>query len=113
MKLDRNLNQDRRGKYALLKLRNVPEPQPIMEATPNSLAISDAIRLLEEAGILDWGIEGTDGEPFVILLKDKYAQSALVAYADAAEADDPEWAMEVRELAARAGPAHPNCKRPD
>ena len=86
MKLDRNLNANGKGKYALLNLRN------------------DRI---------EWGFVGASDEFFVIKLKDKYAQAALIAYADAAEHDDPEWAKEVRELAQRSGKNHPLCKQPD
>ena len=114
MKLDRNTERNKgRGKYALIKCRDLAA---FREPGINLLLpvdIYDAIKTLENAGVLDWGEVGSDGEFFVIRLKDKYAQTALYAYADAADEDDEEWAHEVGEMAARSGPAHPNCKRPD
>ncbi len=86
MKMDRNLNANGKGKYALLNLRE---------------------------DIIEWGFVGGSNEFFVIKLKDKYAQAALEAYANAAECDDLEWANEVRKLAQRSGQNHPLCKRPD
>jgi hypothetical protein len=57
---------------------------------------------------------GESNEHFVIMLKDKYARAALMAYADAAAADgEIEYAQDVTVLANRAGPLHPNCKKPD
>ena len=50
---------------------------------------------------------------FVIKLKDQNSRAALLAYAEAAEASDPELAADVRKLAEAAGPNHPHCKRPD
>ena len=110
MKLDRNVNADGRGKYALLKLRRAVlyEPAETFRVTP----VLKAIELLEREEILDWGA-GPDEEFFVIRLKDRFAAAALNAYADAASAADPEWADEVRSLAARAGPNSPFCKMPD
>ena len=65
----------------------------------------------------DWveddGPGGTN-EHFVIMLKDKYARAALLAYAAAAQEDGAkEYAIDVMELANRSGPMHPNCKEPD
>lgn len=57
---------------------------------------------------------GEQNEHFVIMLKDKYARAALLAYAGAAHEDGKkEYAADVMELANRAGPMHPNCKEPD
>jgi hypothetical protein len=114
MKLDRNINGNGRGKYALLKLRKLDEfaepDDPFQKVAP---AIVKAMAVLEGAGILDWGIAGTEAEFMVIRLKDKYASEALEAYAAAAIADDPEYAGEVRDMADRAGPNSPWCKTPD
>jgi hypothetical protein len=86
MKLDRHINPDGRGKYALINYRT----------------------LRVELG------DTPETEFFVIKLKDKYAMAALYAYAHAAELDgEHEWADEVRALAARSGPAHPLCHTPD
>jgi hypothetical protein len=113
MKLDRNLNPNGRGKYALLKLRKLTEFET--PGTPQHMhreSIRHAMKLLETHGILDWG-NTTDSEFMVIRLKDKYADSALAAYAISARADDPEYAYEIAEMADRAGASHPNCKKPD
>lgn len=84
MKLDRNVNSNGRGKYAIINLRT---------------------------NLVEWG-DTPDQEFFVIKLKDKYAEAALMAYANAANADDSEYAHEVRELALRAK-EHPLKRRPD
>lgn len=113
MKLDRNINANKLGKYALLRLRKLEEY--IAQETFGELApeIAAAIKTLETAGILDWGLEGTEGEFFVCRLKDKYALDALTAYATAAYGDDIEYAAEISEMALRSGPRSPWCKRPD
>jgi hypothetical protein len=116
MKLDRNINGNRRGKYALLKLRRLTE----IEAwdgrdgeIADRQAVIDAIALLERAGVLDWGYAGTEGEFMLIRLKDKYADVALKAYAAAAHEDDPEYAAEIHDMAERAGRNSAWCKNPD
>jgi hypothetical protein len=85
MKLDRNVNDDGKGKYSLINNRT---------------------------GETQHG-DTPEDEFFVIKLKDKYAQAALVSYANAAAQDDTEYANEVMEMATRSGPAHPLCKMPD
>lgn len=116
MKLDRNLNANKRGKYALLKLRRLSE----IEAwdggdgeVADRQSVIDAIALLERAGILDWGFAGTEAEFMLIRLKDKYAADALKAYAAAAHEDDPEYAAGIHDMAERAGRNSPWCKNPD
>ena len=113
MRLDRNINEGGRGKYALLKLRKLDDfrdpADPFAEVAPK---IANAITTLADAGILDWGNK-PDSEFFVMRLKDKYAADALEAYAAAAIEDDPEYAGEVRDMADRAGPHSPWCKKPD
>lgn len=115
MKLDRNINGNGRGKYALLKLRKLdeftPPDDPFQQvASP----IADAIKTLEDAGILDWGITGTEAEFMLIRLRDKYAPGALYEYALAAERDgETEFAAEVRAMAHRSGLMSPWCKKPD
>lgn len=114
MKLDRNIEgNEGRGKYALLKLREYYDTLRGTFANPPP-EIINAIKVLEDARILDWGLEGSESEFFVIRLKDKYAGLALFAYAKAAFDDgNKEWGEEIRGLAARSGPVHPKCKRPD
>lgn len=84
MKLDRNINPDGKGKYALLNLRT---------------------------NKIEWGVT-PDEEFFVIKLKDKYAAPALDAYAKACVKDDAEYAYEINQLASRAA-THPLSRRPD
>jgi hypothetical protein len=86
MKMDRNINPDGRGKYAVLNLRT---------------------------NRIEWGCVGDEDEFFLIKLKDRNAKAALLAYADAIAERDPEFAAEVRQIAQRAGPDSPFCKDPD
>lgn len=86
MSLDRNKSKDGVGRYAVIDLRK---------------------------NTVNFGEVGSDGEFFVLMLKDKYSREALLAYAIAAKEDGHEWAEDVFELAKRAGYMHPKCKRPD
>lgn len=104
MKLDRNTAG--RGKYAVVKLRR-------MESDPVGQNLTPTVEMLARGGFVTFGAAGDKDEFFVLMLKDQYAQAALAAYAAAAEVDDPEYAAEVRELMARAGPSSPHVKRPD
>lgn len=115
MKLDRNLNGDGLGKYAILKLRVLDKMRVSAPDFPARFkpAVQMAITVLENEHVLDWGYAGTESEFMLIRLKDKYAQAALRAYADAARTDDPEWAAEIDAMAARSGPDSPFCKKPD
>lgn len=115
MKLDRNLNGDGKGKYALVRLRNIE-------------AGSEAHRLLQrldELGHLDWGVVGQPDEFFVVKLRDKFAPGAIKGYSDAvmeAHRQEPDsakardlaqWAIQVVGMAQRAGDLSPYCKEPD
>ncbi len=112
MKLDRNINSDGMGKYALVKLRVLRDIRDHHNGEmPHE--ISEALSLLESAGAVDIGNVGSESEFMVIKLKDKYARVALVAYSEAALLDDPEYATEIAEMAERSGPASPWCKKPD
>lgn len=106
MRLDRNLAENKgRGKYALLLLRS-----PRLRDD----RVSEAINILYESGVLDWGEAETSSEFFVIRLKDENAHAALAAYAAKARQNgDKEWAGEVDELVERAGPFSQFCKKPD
>lgn len=116
MKLDRNINENKRGKYALIKLRRLAEVDAWDGGdgeVADRQAVIDAIALLERADILDWGVAGTESEFMVIRLKDRYAHNALVAYASTARLDDPEYAADILEMATRSGPYSKWCKKPD
>jgi hypothetical protein len=101
MKLDRNITNPPRGKYALIKLR-IAQPQAL-----------DLHRIYKsiETEALDFG-DTEDSDFFVIRLKDKYAGPALEAYARAALEDDPEYSQEILHLAEKAR-NHPNKRKPD
>lgn len=114
MKLDRNINVDGRGKYAILRLCKLDDyidpADPFAEVAE---PIAKAIKTLEDAGILDWGLVGTDGEFFLIRLKDRYATASLQAYASEAGKEDPEYAREIANMIPRSGHFSPWCKKPD
>lgn len=99
MKLDRNINPDGTGKYALILQRKAP----LIGVTKTGVMIK------HEA--IDYG-DTPETEFFVIRLKDKYASSALRAYAIAAAGDDKEWSNEILALADKAL-AYANKRRPD
>lgn len=86
MKLDRNLNPDGKGKYALINLRT---------------------------NKIEFGRIDTEDEFFVIKLRDRNARAALLAYATEIDARDPEFAAEVVQLAERSGTQSRFCKDPD
>jgi len=94
VKLDRNINPDGRGKYALVLMREASKKQM------DDPEVSEAINKLHRAGCLDFGPD--KGDFFVIRLKDKYAAPALAAYALAAYADDREYGLEILNLAKNA-----------
>lgn len=108
MKLDRNINPDGKGKYALINLRKIPtNPQTSQE-------LAAAILLNPEA--VEFGTVGTANEFWLIKLKDMYAQAALDGYASAIRQDpkgDVDYEIDVRVMAQRSGLNHPLCKRPD
>jgi hypothetical protein len=65
---------------------------------------------------IEHGLPGTENEFFVLKLKDKHAYAALVGYLESltgADEYDDEYALDLQELARRAGPNSPWCKEPD
>ncbi len=105
MQLDRNLNPDGKGKYALINLRKIPG----FPKTPQELAAA----ILANPECVEFGEPGTPNEFWLIKLKDRHARPALEAYADSARETDPEFAVVVQELADRSGDRHVLCKEPD
>lgn len=95
------------GKYALINMRRV---RALSEEA--NIKAAHLIADLEALGVIDAGVKGADDEFFVIKLKDKNAEPALMAYANAADDDDKEWALQVLAMAARAK-FHPGKKQPD
>lgn len=113
MKLDRNTSADHRGKYALLKLRPLAEVNAKL-SHGEQVTVRDALQILSNLGVLEYGTEGTSGEFFAIMLKDKYAGGALHTYASYAVRDgEIEYGQDVMALAKRSGEFSPFCKKPD
>lgn len=108
MKLDRNVNGDGEGKYALILKRNLSALSDGVRPQAE-----ESLRFLKSIGVLDDSRVGDDGEFFVIRLRDKYAGDALASYSMAAMHDDVEYASEIGDMSARAGMNHPACKAPD
>lgn len=109
MELDRTLNSDGKGKYALINLRKLDgNPQSVAELVE---------MLLKNPEAVEFGNVGSENEFFVIKLKDIHADAALHAYAkDVLDNGKPEhqpYAGQIIEMANRAGVVHPHCKNPD
>jgi glutamine synthetase len=115
MKLDRNIKANEgRGKYALVLLRDIAAEDDGKPFGGIPKDLEQALRTLEQYKVIDYGFTGTDREFFLIRLKDKYAAAALHAYASAAQADgEEEYSREITDMADRAGPNSPWCKKPD
>jgi hypothetical protein len=111
MKMDRNINTDGSGKYAVINMRKLRELRDDNQQFPPEVVA--ALHTLADCGALEWGAAGADDEFFLIKLKDRHARAALLAYERSIEPSDPEFALEVAELAARAGKLSPFCKEPD
>lgn len=105
MKMDCNDEEKGSNKYALLNLRKFNK-----DTSPE---LKQALNLLNEAGIIEWGEVGFSDEFFVMKLRDINSFNGLVGYAAKAEETDNEWANEVRALLPRAGINSPFCKIPD
>lgn len=116
MKLDRDINKDGKGKYALVRLRNINKGDEAFQL----------LQRLHELGHLDWGKVGDPDEFFVIKLRDKFSQPAIVAYADAVMRERGkgayeehrssgliEYALAVQKLSSRSGILSEFCKEPD
>jgi hypothetical protein len=84
MRLDRNENNDGKGKYAIINLRT---------------------------NVVEHGRVGDPDEFFVMKLRDKHSKAALLAYAESIQKDDYEFALDVFELASRAGVDSPHHRK--
>jgi hypothetical protein len=114
MKMDRNIPEnDGAGKYAIVNLRRLRELCPGGTFSEFSPGVTEALRVLEEVGALEWGAVGTESEFFLVKLKDKHSPAALYAYADSIRPTDAEFAAEVTQMCFRAGERSPWCKEPD
>lgn len=105
MNLDRNLNADGKGKYALINLRKI-------EGNPQT-AEELAAAILKNPECVEFGRVGEQDEFFVIKLKDEYAPDGLRGYGARAWASDAEYGSKVLDLARRSGKNSPFCKKPD
>lgn len=74
MKLQRNVGNDGRGKYAIVKLRKI---------APGDDETRARLDALTSGGFVEFGNVGDTDEFFVVKLKDVYAADALRAYAQA------------------------------
>lgn len=111
MKMDRDINPDGRGKYALVLMRNTPPAGTIKHHV-----VKFALFMLWKMGMIDFGRVGTPSEFFLIRLRDKFAYRALKGYQEAIALDpkpDDEYAQSVSEMMERSGPYSPFCKYPD
>lgn len=114
MKLDRNVSGlNGRGKYMLINARRLFEGHGVSAFADLPSNVQSALALLRDIGALETGLVGGGEEFFVVKLKDRNAPPALLAYADSVQQRDPEFAVEVTDLALRAGENHPLCKDPD
>ena len=73
MKLDRNINENGRGKYALVNLR-------ALEVAPHYRSLLDD---LHAAGLLTYGNESPGDQFFVMKHKDIFTSHGLKGYAEA------------------------------
>lgn len=111
MRLTRNTTPDGKCKYAIVRLDKIRQIDEAQEGTASG-EIDEALAILEEIGVLEYGEPGTDEEFFVIKLKDENAYAALEAYSECAKWKDEELADDVFELAERARD-HKSQKQPD
>lgn len=106
MDLDRNINTDGKGKYALINLRK-------LEGNPQT-AEELVAAILKNPEAVEFGRVGESDEFFVMKLKDRYSMGGLWGYADAAkQCGDSEYANAINNMVERSGPNHPLCKKPD
>jgi hypothetical protein len=111
MKMDRNINADGSGKYVVVNMRKLRALRDTNEQMRPD--IIEALRVLSNAGALEWGSVGAEDEFFLVKLKDRHSLLAIQAYADSIRMSDPEFADEVYEMTMRAGPHSKFCKDPD
>lgn len=100
---------DGTGKYALLKNRD-------MRALTGDDAsrAAEALSVLRELGLVDFGEKGSDREFFVVRLKDVFSAEPLASYAgNAWRSGQQAYGDEVMGLAMRAGANSPYAKTPD
>lgn len=109
MKLDRNINKDGRGKYALVNIRE-------LDGFAADSKVREAFEILRKHGVVTLGNESPGDQFFVMKYKDVFTAPALFAYARAirdhllendglnnvARGSLQEFLMEIMEEAKRA-----------
>lgn len=114
MDMDRNINPDGCGKYAVINLRRLNQLAghvgTFQRWTPE---VEQALKTLEGLGVLEWGRVGDPDEFFLVKLKDPSSKPCLLAYANDIRRNDPQFAAAVDEMATRAGVDSPFCRTPD
>jgi len=115
MQLLLNRLNEKLGKYAVLNLRRLREKCSSSSSFDevSSMEVFDAVRVLDQAGLLEWGVAGSVDEFFLIKLRDIHSQPALLAYASSASTVDVVYGREIQELASRSGHRSPYAKLPD
>jgi hypothetical protein len=109
MKLMRNTTQNGSCKYAAIRLDKIRALED-MDQLDDALS---AMVTLKKLGLMEMGKIGDADEFFLIKLKDRHSQAALIAYANSVFDNDEEFGMDIYALARRSGPGHPLCKDPD
>jgi hypothetical protein len=106
MRLDRNINEGGKCKYAVVKMRLLKAPlQECLDVESGE----DCWLVPKSAMII---LPDDRNEFFVLMLKDQFAAAALEAYANAAVVTDTEYAADVQQLAHKSR-RHPDRRRPD
>lgn len=72
MRLDRNINEDRSGKYALINLRRLKEADDVRAV--------NYLNYLKQAGIVTIGNESPGDQFFVMKYKDLFSTGGLRGY---------------------------------
>lgn len=92
MKLDRNINPDGAGKYALVNMRRLRAVQAAVQTERSSFtaiaaaaAATSAMATLQDLGIISFGNETPGDQFFVMKYKDKFTGPGLQAYAEAVQ----------------------------
>lgn len=115
MKMDRNVNKNGHGKYALINVRKLDQLLDPKNDQFGRLGneLRTSLDILDKRGILEYGAPHSEDEFFVVKLRDEFSTGALVGYANQIKQHDREFADEVLEMANRSGINNPHCKKPD
>lgn len=98
MRLVRNTTPDGKCKYALVRMDKIRK----LKVNQNLGGVEAALKVLEDAKVLEYAGKGDPEEAFVIKLKDVNASAALDAYADSIYEHDPALAHDVYDLSKRS-----------